>query len=136
MFAGLLLYFADNRLSLDTHGLIDLGNAALCGVLILVFVHIYDGRDLPGRLRARARRAQAVDPKLARIDRDEPWLEDQVHSRLVLVSHLFPGITHDNVWHLPAGMWERLVLEVEAYREAKAKEEREARRKPTRARRR
>jgi len=33
-------------------------------------------------------------------------------------------------------MWERLVLEVEAYREAKAKEEREARRKPTRARRR
>ena len=43
MFAGLLLYFADNRLNLDTHGLIDLGNAALCGVLILVFVHIYDG---------------------------------------------------------------------------------------------
>ena len=43
MFAGLLLYFADNHLTLDTHGLIDLGNAALCGVLILVFVHIYDG---------------------------------------------------------------------------------------------
>lgn len=43
MFAGLLLYFADNRLALDTKGLIDLGNAALCGVLILVFVHMYDG---------------------------------------------------------------------------------------------
>lgn len=43
MLAGLLLYFADNRLNLDTHGLIDIGNAALCGVLILVFVHIYDG---------------------------------------------------------------------------------------------
>lgn len=43
MFAGLLLYFADNHLDLDTRGLIDIGNAALCGVLILVFVHIYDG---------------------------------------------------------------------------------------------
>ncbi|WP_395502089.1 GGDEF domain-containing protein [Ectopseudomonas mendocina] len=43
MLAGLLLYFADNHLNLDTHGLIDVGNAALCGVLILVFVHIYDG---------------------------------------------------------------------------------------------
>ncbi|MFN3770897.1 MAG: GGDEF domain-containing protein [Ectopseudomonas guguanensis] len=43
MFAGLLLYFTDNHLKLDTLGLIDLGNAALCGVLILVFVHIYDG---------------------------------------------------------------------------------------------
>ncbi|MBL0952310.1 MAG: GGDEF domain-containing protein [Pseudomonas sp.] len=43
MFAGLLLYFTDNHLNLDTRGLIDLGNAALCGVLILVFVHIYDG---------------------------------------------------------------------------------------------
>lgn len=43
MLAGLLLYFADNRLSLDTHALIDLGNAALCGMLILMFVHIYDG---------------------------------------------------------------------------------------------
>lgn len=43
MFAGLLLYFADKHLSLDTKGLIDLGNAALCGILILVFVHIYDG---------------------------------------------------------------------------------------------
>lgn len=43
MCAGLLLYFTDNHLTLDTRGLIDLGNAALCGVLILVFVHIYDG---------------------------------------------------------------------------------------------
>ena len=43
MLAGLLLYFADHRLKLDTRGLIDIGNAALCGVLILVFVHIYDG---------------------------------------------------------------------------------------------
>lgn len=43
MLAGLLLYFADKHLSLDTKGLIDLGNAALCGILILVFVHIYDG---------------------------------------------------------------------------------------------
>ncbi|MGE8295802.1 MAG: GGDEF domain-containing protein [Pseudomonas sp.] len=43
MLAGLLLYFADNHLHLDTRGLIDVGNAALCGVLILLFVHIYDG---------------------------------------------------------------------------------------------
>lgn len=43
MLAGLLLYFSGNHLTLDTHGLIDLGNATLCGVLILVFVHIYDG---------------------------------------------------------------------------------------------
>jgi diguanylate cyclase (GGDEF)-like protein len=43
MLAALLLYFADNHLQLDAAGLIDLGNATLCGVLILVFVHIYDG---------------------------------------------------------------------------------------------
>ncbi|MFI8582030.1 GGDEF domain-containing protein [Ectopseudomonas khazarica] len=50
MLAGLLLYFADNRLNLDTRGLIDLGNAALCGVLILVFVHIYDGLRMQAHL--------------------------------------------------------------------------------------
>lgn len=43
MLAALLLYFDGNRLQLDAAGLIDLGNATLCGVLILVFVHIYDG---------------------------------------------------------------------------------------------
>ena len=43
MLAALLLYFADNHLQLDAAGLIDLGNATLCGALILVFIHIYDG---------------------------------------------------------------------------------------------
>ena len=48
MLAALLLYFEDNHLQLDAAGLIDLGNATLCGVLILVFVHIYDEASRAG----------------------------------------------------------------------------------------
>lgn len=37
-----LLYFEQNKVALDTAGLIDLGNAVACGLLIIAFVHIYE----------------------------------------------------------------------------------------------
>lgn len=43
MLLALLLYFGLNHPQLHAEALIDLGNAALCGFLILIFVHIYDG---------------------------------------------------------------------------------------------
>jgi diguanylate cyclase (GGDEF)-like protein len=39
-----LLYLYTYPISLDAEGLIDLGNALLCGVLIIVFVHLYETR--------------------------------------------------------------------------------------------
>lgn len=41
---ALLLYFTTYPLKLDARSLIDLGNAVLCGVLIIVFVHFYETR--------------------------------------------------------------------------------------------
>lgn len=43
MLLALLLYMGKYHMTLDAAGLIDLGNASLCGLLILVFVHMYDG---------------------------------------------------------------------------------------------
>ncbi|MEK1904556.1 MAG: GGDEF domain-containing protein [Pseudomonas sp.] len=41
---AMLLYFVRYDLPLDAAGLIDIGNAILCGVLIIVFVHLYESR--------------------------------------------------------------------------------------------
>lgn len=43
MLLALWVYIGRQHLNLDAAGLIDLGNASLCGLLILIFVHIYDG---------------------------------------------------------------------------------------------
>lgn len=48
MVLAVVLYFQQHRYSLDAAGLIDLGNAVLCGLLLLAFVHIYE------TMRARA----------------------------------------------------------------------------------
>ena len=37
-----VLYFEQHKVALDTAGLIDLGNAVACGLLIIAFVHIYE----------------------------------------------------------------------------------------------
>ncbi|WP_339489480.1 GGDEF domain-containing protein [Pseudomonas sp. EL_65y_Pfl2_R95] len=50
MLVSTLLYFQQHRYTLDAGGMIDLGNAMLCGLLIIVFVHIYES------LRAQAYR--------------------------------------------------------------------------------
>lgn len=50
MLVSTLLYFQQHRYSLNAGGLIDLGNAMLCGLLIIIFVHIYE------TLRAQAYR--------------------------------------------------------------------------------
>ena len=44
MGGALLLYYWRYPLPQDAHGLIDAGNAILCGVLIMVFVHLYETR--------------------------------------------------------------------------------------------
>jgi diguanylate cyclase (GGDEF)-like protein len=44
MSAAGLLYFYTDPVSLDAQGLIDLGNPLLCGVMIIVFVHLYETR--------------------------------------------------------------------------------------------
>ncbi|SFJ04084.1 diguanylate cyclase (GGDEF) domain-containing protein [Pseudomonas guineae] len=42
--AACLLYLYTYPVSLDAKGLIDLGNALLCGVLLIIFVHLYEAR--------------------------------------------------------------------------------------------
>ncbi|MBU0807979.1 MAG: diguanylate cyclase [Gammaproteobacteria bacterium] len=42
--AACLLYLNTYPVRLDAEGLIDLGNALLCGVLLMVFVHLYEAR--------------------------------------------------------------------------------------------
>jgi diguanylate cyclase (GGDEF)-like protein len=42
--AACLLYLYTYPVSLDAQGLIDLGNPILCGVMIIVFVHLYETR--------------------------------------------------------------------------------------------
>lgn len=44
MAAAVVLYFLRYRLPLDAAGLIDIGNAILCGLLLMVFVHLYETR--------------------------------------------------------------------------------------------
>lgn len=50
MVVSTLLYFQQHRYTLDASGMIDLGNAILCGLLTIAFVHIYE------TLRAQAYR--------------------------------------------------------------------------------
>lgn len=42
--AAMVLYFLRYSLPLDAAGLIDIGNAILCGLLLMVFVHLYETR--------------------------------------------------------------------------------------------
>lgn len=44
MLLAALLYLNANHLRLDAPGLIDIGNGVFCGVLVLAFMHIYEGR--------------------------------------------------------------------------------------------
>ncbi|MGL4317856.1 MAG: GGDEF domain-containing protein [Pseudomonas sp.] len=44
MATAVVLYFLRYRLPLDAAGLIDIGNAILCGLLLMVFVHLYETR--------------------------------------------------------------------------------------------
>lgn len=44
LIASVVLYFLRYPLTLDAPGLIDIGNAILCGLLLMVFIHLYETR--------------------------------------------------------------------------------------------
>ena len=44
MLLATLMYLYMNHLRLDAPGLIDIGNGIFCGVLVLAFMHLYEGR--------------------------------------------------------------------------------------------
>ncbi|MDF3931740.1 GGDEF domain-containing protein [Pseudomonas citronellolis] len=50
---AILLYLRQHPMRLDAPGMIDLGNALICGVLILAFVHIYETRRAQAQQQLR-----------------------------------------------------------------------------------
>lgn len=44
MAVATVMYLYANQVSLDAPGLIDIGNGVFCGVLVIAFMHVYEGR--------------------------------------------------------------------------------------------